>query len=393
MRFTRTRSAPLKTKVARSGAALTVLLVGNYEPQAQESMHRFAKLMADSLTRQGINYESISPPAVLGRFGHPHRGLGKWLGYLDKFILFAPIFWLKARRSTIVHICDHSNSPYLRLASKAKTIITCHDALAIRSALNEFPENRVSKTGRLFQMLIGQSLGKANHLVCVSTATEKDLRRLGLLRNQSCTIIPLPLNFDYHPVTGAEASRLLSELSVDSSVPYFMHVGGNQWYKNRVGVLMLFSELIKQFGRDERLLMFGKDATDEMVAVMAALGLTARVQVIVGATNAALRAAYSNAEALLFPSLAEGFGWPIIEAQACGCPVITSNVSPMSDVAGTGAILIDPTKINLSARVVHEKLQLAREFSEKGFNNVKKYSLENFDRSYASIYADLGRQR
>ena len=72
-------------------------------------------------------------------------------------------------------------------------------------------------------------------------------------------------------------------------------------------------------------------------------GLRDRVIELTNITNEDLRALYSKATALLFPSLREGFGWPIIEAQACGCPVFTSDRVPMTEVGGDAAIYLDPT--------------------------------------------------
>ena len=65
-----------------------------------------------------------------------------------------------------------------------------------------------------------------------------------------------------------------------------------------------------------------------------------------------LRSLYSGAAALLFPSLYEGFGWPLIEAQSCGCPVITSNRSPMTEVAGSAALYIDPANESAAAALI-----------------------------------------
>jgi glycosyltransferase involved in cell wall biosynthesis len=108
------------------------------------------------------------------------------------------------------------------------------------------------------------------------------------------------------------------------------------------------------------------------------------------ASDEQLRAPYSSATALLFPSLREGFGWPIIEAQACDCPVITSNRSPMDEVAGEAAVYVDPEDPDGAASII-------KPFLTDGFDHLKRPSLENSARfnvgtmigSYVTLFEDL----
>ena len=103
-------------------------------------------------------------------------------------------------------------------------------------------------------------------------------------------------------------------------------MGGNQWYKNRLGVLRIFSILTKlPVGGSLKLLMVGKPWTLEMRRFVLEHGLSDATLELTGVAEEDLRALYSMASVMIFPSFQEGFGWPIIEAQACGCPVATSN--------------------------------------------------------------------
>ena len=140
---------------------LRVLLVGNYLRDGQESMQRFAEATLAGLTRQGIDARLIRPEAVLGRLSASSQsGLGKWLGYIDKFVLFP----LRLKREVdaaqreaiseggaadvVVHICDHSNAPYTRSLRNVAHVVTCHDLLAIRSARGEIAQNPTRWSGR-----------------------------------------------------------------------------------------------------------------------------------------------------------------------------------------------------------------------------------------------------
>ena len=133
---------------------MRVLLVANYQNDGQESMQRFAALMHDSLTAAGHEVRIVRPPSVLGRRGRTLQGVGKWLGYVDKFLVFPPSLRREARWADVVHICDHSNSMYSSWAGHTPSIVTCHDMLAVRGALGEATDCPPSATGKYLQKWI-----------------------------------------------------------------------------------------------------------------------------------------------------------------------------------------------------------------------------------------------
>ena len=161
---------------------MKILLIGNYPHDRQASMQRMCGLLQNGLRAAGLDAEVMTPPAFAGKLLASGSGLGKWLGYIDKFIVF-PIL-LKRRikqlagQSLVVHICDHSNAYYTRVLDGVPNIVTCHDLLAIRSALGEVPENPTGWSGKRLQSIILEGLNRARHVACVSTATSHDLLRL-----------------------------------------------------------------------------------------------------------------------------------------------------------------------------------------------------------------------
>ena len=104
------------------------------------------------------------------------------------------------------------------------------------------------------------------------------------------------------------------------------------------------------------LVMVGKPWTAEMRRFILEHGMSDVTMELTGVDNEDLRALYSTATMMLFPSLQEGFGWPIVEAQACGCPVATSGRSPMDEVGGDAAIYIDPENPESAAAVLKARL-------------------------------------
>src|SRR4030081_3044508 len=165
-----TATAPIK---------VMVLLIRNSAPDQQQSMLRFNQMMLQGLRDCGINAELIRPPAFFGRIRIFGAGLGKWLAYIDKFILFRWRLLRKlAARPALVHICDHSNAPYARAARHFPLVITCHDMLAVRGGLGEDTDCPASFTGRMLQRWILRGLRRADIIACDSRATAQDAERL-----------------------------------------------------------------------------------------------------------------------------------------------------------------------------------------------------------------------
>lgn len=99
---------------------MRVLLVANYEPDAQLSMLRYAEFLRRGLEQRGHEMEVVHPPAILSRLVSTRNPLWKWLGYIDKFVLFPTRLRMKVRSADLVHVCDHSNSSYLRWTGKTR---------------------------------------------------------------------------------------------------------------------------------------------------------------------------------------------------------------------------------------------------------------------------------
>jgi glycosyltransferase involved in cell wall biosynthesis len=376
---------------------MRILLVANYEPDGQQSMARYAAWLERILKARGYQVEVTAPRAFFSSLASG-SGMKKYLGYLDKFLLFPPRLRRLARWYDLIHVLDHSNSMYLRTARSKPNLITCHDVLAIRAARGEFVEERIGWSGRLLQRWILSGLRGARHILCVSAKTGTDLETLLGQRGKSgpeLQVIYNALNWSYRPGAALFGS-LAVRLGLLPGERYLLHVGGNQWYKNRAGVLRIFAQLTRprQTRMDEfstaKLVMAGRPLPGALRAAIREERLQERVIEAVDVTNEELQALYGNALALLFPSLEEGFGWPILEAQACGCPVITTFRPPMADIAGDGAILIDPADPEGAATAIVEGLEGGLEAHEQlraaGFRNLMRFDEEAIADRYCALY-------
>ncbi len=366
---------------------MKILLIGNYQPDAIESMDRFASMLEVYLTKFGHQVRVIRPIPNFGRLNLPSQFFKKWLGYIDKLIFFPSQLYQALSWADVVHICDHGNAVYTKYLRNIPHVVTCHDLLAIRSALEEFTEFKTKWTGKQIQQITLKGLNQAQKIVCISEQTRSDLLRLSSLSESSVSLIPMGLNYPYAPMSTTEVKQHLKVLKIPQDSQFILHVGGNFWYKNRLGVLAIFQQLMLKLQQPNfYLVMVGKPMTAEMRQFINIHKMTEKVIELVNVDNESLRALYSSATALLFPSLYEGFGWPIIEAQACGCPVFTSNRPPMNEVGGEAAINIEPDNPEKAAEKIISYLPKLEEFKLKGFVNCQKFTAEGMIEKYIEVY-------
>lgn len=367
---------------------MKILLIGNYLSDRQESMLRFATMLQVGLVRWGHSVRSLHPEPIIGKQA-AGNGLGKWLGYIDKFAIFPSQLRQAIAWADVVHICDHSNAIYTQYLQDIPHVVTCHDLLAIRSALGEFSEHQTKWLGRQLQQAILKGLERSQRIACVSAQTQEQLLRLTRIDPQRVSIIYNGLSYPYTPMTEAESRQRLDSLGISSQERFILHVGGNQWYKNRLGVLAIFNYL-RQHDPDLSLVMAGQPFNAQMHQFIQTHHLETQVKELVAVENEDLRALYSEAIALLFPSLQEGFGLPIAEAQACGCPVITSDRPPMTEVAGA-AIYIHPDDPEAAAREIALHLPQILKLKPLGQINVKRFHPDKMLQSYIALYQELGK--
>ena len=113
---------------------------------------------------------------------------------------------------------------------------------------------------------------------------------------------------------------------------------------------------------------------------------------VISPSNEEINALYSLACVLLFPSIEEGFGWPIVEAMACGCPVVTTKREPMKEAGGNAAIYLDPYDIKSAAKKTNEVIEWSKAKKERqkmlGYRNVERFSREKFAEEYRVAYED-----
>jgi glycosyltransferase involved in cell wall biosynthesis len=371
-----------------------VLLIGNYTPDQQQSMQRFNAMMLQGLAAAGVDAELIRPQPIFGKFNLLGKFVTKWLAYIDKYVLFP--FQLKKKlrmRPDLVHICDHSNAVYVKRCQLFSVLVSCHDLLAVRGALAEDTDCPASLTGRLLQRWILRGLRHADAVACISEATADDAERLVARKSGSprISVVPLGLNYPYCKLPVEKARARLAQIeNFDVDLPFVLHVGSNLRRKNRDGVLRIFASCRKKW--NGRLVFAGDLLNEELMSLAHDLEIADRVTQLHNPESDTLEGLYNCATALLYPSRFEGFGWPIIEAQACGCPVICSHSGPLPEAAGEAGLFnhVDDED-GFAADLLRLKNPDERAiWSEKSLRNAERFSTAKMIGQYIEIYRSLG---
>ncbi|MEY3403072.1 MAG: hypothetical protein RLZZ86_2688 [Cyanobacteriota bacterium] len=299
------------------------------------------------------NYNCYSVPNNLtpadGTKGHLNRllwtqfQLPKIYQKLKSQLLFSPI-------------------PEAPLYTNCRFIVMSHDMIPLR-----FPK-RFSPLTPYHLYYVPQVLNQAQHIICNSHATAKDL--VDFFHIPSNKITPIPLAYD---------SSHFQFLNLPTR-NYFLYIGRQDPYKNLQRLITAFSALPNR--NDYELWLAGPD--DQRYSPLLEiqtqeLGINHLVKFLNYVPYDELPIIINQAIALVFPTLWEGFGLPVLEAMACGTPVITSNISSLPEVAGDGAILINPyhiEEITAAMKMIINDSETRKQLSEKGLKRVNQFSWE-----------------
>jgi glycosyltransferase involved in cell wall biosynthesis len=330
---------------------MNLVLFTHPEFLASQSMPRFAQSLASAYRERGHAVCLRSPrPRVRAAVGAVPPVLAKWAGYIDQYLLFPRQVRQQLKQdpaNTLYVFCDQALGPWVPMVAHRPHVVHCHDLLALRCALGQFAhENRTGLTGRIYQRFIRRGFAQARHFISVSERSRADLHAFGGVNPATSEVVLNGLNYPYVPMPPDAANHLLQDAQLPAAPRGMaLHISGGQWYKNIEGVLLMYARYARDHEEPLPLWLVGVPQDHPAVkALLPELPRAAQVLFFYGLSNVTLQALYSRARVLLFPSHAEGFGWPIVEAQACGCPVVTTADSPMTEVGGPHSVYVPRLK-------------------------------------------------
>lgn len=278
------------------------------------------------------------------------------------------------------------HSSYFRnpISARAKVVVTVFDLLYEKGFIQS--PNRLP--GLLQRRL---AIMRADAIVCISQNTRRDLLDCYPGVDGTCPIYVVPLAASYWPSTCGEphpGARLSGV--VCGSPGFVLFVGGRAGYKNfSIGLHGFASSALARQGY--RMVCTGQPFTDDEKTEIGRLGLSAVVWSIPNADSAEMSWLYRNAFALIYPSLYEGFGLPLVEAMTCGCPVIASATSSMPEIVGDAGILIDPLDESQVSSAFEYLLdsEIRNSYVKQGLERSTKFNWDESARMHVAVYRSL----
>jgi glycosyltransferase involved in cell wall biosynthesis len=223
--------------------------------------------------------------------------------------------------------------------------------------------------------------------IAISEFTASRMKALLNIDRNKIRVIHLGVENKFQKITDEKKLNSFQE-KLNLQLPFFFYAGSLSPRKNIINVIKAFSSIKDRI--PHRIYVTGADSwrDEDVFNLINENNLADRVIKLSFMTDDELVALYNLADCYLYPSKYEGFGLPILEAQACGCPVITSNVSSCPEVAGDSAFLVDPYNIddiaNAMLKIVSD-IGLRNKLIKKGFINCKKYSWEKTAKELLSL--------
>ncbi|UQA56715.1 glycosyltransferase family 4 protein [Polyangium aurulentum] len=290
---------------------------------------------------------------------------------------------------------DLFHAPYRILPHgvRPRSVMTLHDMMQVRCPELVFPDARLRPVlHRWWTYAVRRSLRRAGRIIAVSRHSADDALAVELGAADRMRVTLLGVDAAFRPMPPAEALALSRDVMPEGT-RFFLVIGGGYANKNHVTAALAFARAFRPED-DVHLLVIQRERTlpPELGRALAGAGLAARVHVRGGVDREALIALYNRAEALVFPSLYEGFGLPVLEAMASGCPVVASNLTSLPEVTGDAALSCDPRDLDALAsalgRVAREPA-LRERLRASGLARARSFTWERTARETVGVYREI----
>ncbi len=290
-------------------------------------------------------------------------------------------------------LCRQSAADVLHVTYVAPFFIRCPLVVSVHDiSFKRFPEFFSPRDRLLFATLLPMSLRRANAVLTISKHAKAEILESWPFLKGRVHVIPLAAASIFRPVIIDKlAESILEKHGITSQ--FILAVGNLQPRKNIGRLIQAFSHVHQSF-KNYKLVIVGKDhwQSSTLYTLVENLGLVHSV-IFTGYVPAdELAFLYNAAQLFVYPSLYEGFGLPILEAMACGTPVISSNTSSMPEVTGSAALMVDPTNIEEITQAIFQVLSdsdLRQRLSELGLLQAQCFSWQRTARETLVIYKSV----
>lgn len=272
-----------------------------------------------------------------------------------------------------------------------RSVTTLHDIGFMR-----FPKLYRPSELRYHRWSARLAVRRADRLLTVSEFSKREIMEVYKVPAERVTVTPLGVDTEtYRPdMPEHQVNAVLDRYRVTR--PYFIYIGRLEEKKNVLNLIKAFSIFKgwRGYGDPVKLLLIGAKGFgfERIRREIRDRKLEEQVMIPGYVAEEHMQELYAGAVALIFPSLYEGFGLPILQAQACGTPVVTSNLASMPEVAGRGALFVNPNAsedLAVKMRMVVDEDRTREELKREGFENIKRFSWDDCARKTMNVFLEV----
>lgn len=281
----------------------------------------------------------------------------------------------------------HGTNYEVPLSNRSRTVLTVHDL-----SIFTHPETHEPRIVRRARRRLPIMVRAAAQIVTPTEGVKREVVGRFKIDPASVAVTPEAPRQTFRPIETGETIEVRRRLKIDDD--FILFVGTIEPRKNLATLVRAFAELIRSTTHRPQLVIAGPKGwqTAEFDRAVAEAKLGDRLRTIGYAGDDDLRALYSSCRAFVYPSLYEGFGLPLLEAMACGAPVIASRIDAHQEILGPHAILVDPADESALAHAINRLLDNADErarLSQAGLAHAARYSWEKTARLTLDVYERL----
>jgi glycosyltransferase involved in cell wall biosynthesis len=312
------------------------------------------------------------------------------LGRVDSFVQRSLVHprALRNARADVFHILDHSHAGTASALPAHRTVVTCHDLVLLATPRADLPMWERRAVERFRRQV--RTMARVAAVACVSEATKRDVLRFTDVRPERIRVIPNGVAAQFHPISPPERETARRRLGVRARF-VLLHVSSGGFYKNVRATLQTVSTL-RAAGTDVALIRVGAPLGRDMRELADRTGIAPYVEELGHPTDSELVSIYGAADALIFPSLREGFGLPVLEAMACGTPVVTSDIDALNELLDGAGLTAPPHDTQALAAAVDQVLTapgVAERLRAAGLARAELFSWQRVIDDYRRLYTDV----
>jgi glycosyltransferase involved in cell wall biosynthesis len=306
-------------------------------------------------------------------------------GYVTRLLHYP--FAASRLHAELFHVVDQGYAHVAALLPPERTISTCHDLMLLR-AEEGVAGFRGRPTSVIRYRWSTSFLRRFARVVCDSESTRRDVIRLRNVDPAKTAVVPPGVDTRFRPLNGTTVQRP-SEFPAGERV--LLHVSTGHRYKNVPQTIRVLAAL-RDAGHVVRLARVGRHLSPDEQRLAEALRVSALITEFGRVSDERLVELYNTADVFLFPSHYEGFGWPPLEAMACGIPVVTSTAPSLIEVVGDAGLTApaeDTKALAAAVRRLLESPEACVELRARGLARASAFTWERTRAAYAAIYSDV----